>query len=242
MKIFGIPISAMTQNEVFQRLEYFLESEKGNHIATVNPEMLVAARRNPNFHQILKATNLNVADGKGIQLMSRGKILERTTGNDLTKQLLRLALKQNLKICFLGGEGDQCIRAAKRIKKKLNLEILSEPGGRIEKKGEWDMDNELLHRIRQFKPQILLVGLGHQKQEEWIQDHLEKLPSIRIAVGIGGVFAFLSGDIKRAPKWVQQLGMEWSWRLMKEPSRIGRIATAVFIFPSLVILDRMKRL
>ncbi|MBU1705320.1 WecB/TagA/CpsF family glycosyltransferase, partial [Patescibacteria group bacterium] len=71
-------------------------------------------------------------------------------------------------------------------------------------------------------------------------DFLPRLPSVKIAVGVGGVFAFLSGQIKRAPKIFQQLGIEWLWRLIKEPNRLGRIFTAVIIFPIMFFWDKIK--
>ena len=97
----------------------------------------------------------------------------------------------------------------------------------------------MLERIRAFRPDILAVGFGHGKQEKWIADHLTTLP-VHIAMGVGGSFAFLSGRIPRAPKWMRLIGLEWVWRLVREPSRIGRIFRATVVFPVLAVWDMIS--
>jgi len=86
-----------------------------------------------------------------------------------------------------------------------------------------------------------LAGYGAPRQDMWIYENLPKLPSIRVAAGVGGTFDFMSGTIKRAPKIFRSLGLEWLWRLLRQPWRIQRINRAVIIFPILVLLDRFKK-
>lgn len=239
-KIFNINITDESREEVKKLLEQFLGSYDSHHIVTINPEMLVAARKNREFHQILQEADITVADGFGLQLVTGGKIKNRITGNDILKILLSLAYSHQKKIYFLGGAGDQAHQAMKKVQTHLpNLKIRADAGGLISKKGRWFIHPSVLEQINKFQPDMLVVGLGHQKQELFIHDFLPELPSVKIAVGVGGVFAFLSGQIKRAPKIFQKLGLEWLWRLIKEPQRFGRIFTAVIIFPILYFYDKL---
>jgi len=95
-----------------------------------------------------------------------------------------------------------------------------------------------LEKARLFAPQIVLVGFGAPRQDKWISDNLHQIPSIKIAAGVGGTFDFMSGKIKRAPKIFRSFGLEWLWRLIRQPWRILRINKAIIVFPYLVIKDR----
>jgi N-acetylglucosaminyldiphosphoundecaprenol N-acetyl-beta-D-mannosaminyltransferase len=110
----------------------------------------------------------------------------------------------------------------------------AESGGRLP-----EMDQSVMARIRESLPDILFVAFGHGKQEKWIAAALPSLPAVRVAMGVGGAFDFIAGRVKRAPKLMRLAGLEWLWRLIREPWRIRRIWTAVVVFPWLVL--RSKR-
>ena len=95
-----------------------------------------------------------------------------------------------------------------------------------------------MRRLTQFGPQLLLVAFGHPKQESWIVQNLPNLPSVLIAIGVGGSFDYWSDTIKRAPRWMRWIGLEWLYRLFKEPKRFGRIMDAVFVFPLEAFKDK----
>lgn len=101
---------------------------------------------------------------------------------------------------------------------------------------EFDVDenNKMLERIRAAAPDILFVAFGHGKQEKWLAEFLSQLPSVRIGMGVGGAFDYISGRIRRAPTLARQLGLEWLWRLSRQPWRIKRIWKAVMSFSSLI--------
>lgn len=240
IEILGIPIANRSKEEVRKILEQFLGSDESHQIVTVNPEMLVAAKRNREFWGLLKNVDLAVADGFGLQLVTGGRLRHRITGNDILKMLLSLGQIQGHKIYFLGGAGDQARQAAAKVKACLpQISIQADPGGLIAKDRDWFLHPSVLENIKAYQPDILVVGLGHEKQEFFIRDFLPQLPSVKVAVGVGGVFAFLSGEIKRAPKFVQKFGLEWLWRLAKEPHRLGRILRAVIVFPILYFWDKL---
>jgi N-acetylglucosaminyldiphosphoundecaprenol N-acetyl-beta-D-mannosaminyltransferase len=96
-------------------------------------------------------------------------------------------------------------------------------------------NNELVQRINEAQPDILFVAFGAPKQEKWIYENIKKMPSVKLAIGVGGSFDFISGKIKRAPLIFQKLGLEWLWRLILEPCRIKRIYTATLKFGWLVL-------
>ncbi|MEA3272166.1 MAG: WecB/TagA/CpsF family glycosyltransferase, partial [Patescibacteria group bacterium] len=105
-----------------------------------------------------------------------------------------------------------------------------------------DIDREnLLAKINFARPDIIFVAFGHGKQEKWIAENLNKLPSVKIAMGIGGAFDFISGKAKRAPTIFQRAGLEWFWRLIKEPQRYKRIYNATIKFGLLCLSDKINK-
>lgn len=220
-------------------------------IATVNPEFVMAAEKDGFFKDILKRTSLNVVDGIGLvwarelasqsvslsayqivrflKKMSSGfrigvKVLkgeykdQMASGADLILELAKMASEKNKKIFLLGGWQDRAERTAKFLKKKFGLEDsqLEWCVGEPEVKNE-----EVIKKINNFKPDILLVAYGMKKQEFWINDNLEKL-DVGLIMGVGRSFDYYSGDLKRAPSWVRKMGMEWFYSLIKEPKRFKR--------------------
>ncbi len=245
-RIFGIEISGATGREVRDRITAFLQSDRPHRVATVNPEMLVAARWSPSFRRILASFELRVPDGSGLQFVSRLfyniSLPERITGNDVLEIMCETCSGQGQRVFFLGGEEGRAAGAADAMRARYpTLEIRAVSGGKIVKRDDqWHMDPAVLEEIRSFQPAAIAVALGHEKQELWIQDFVPTIPSLRLAVGVGGAFAFLSGFVPRAPRWMQQIGLEWFWRLCFQPKRWRRVLNAVVIFPVLAFLDRLR--
>ncbi len=103
-------------------------------------------------------------------------------------------------------------------------------------------DEALCRRIQQVAPSVLVVGFGQIKQELWIAEHLLKFPSVRLFIGVGGALDFISGATRRSPRWMRNHGLEWLWRLITQPRRIGRIFTATVRFPVLVLKHQWNQL
>jgi N-acetylglucosaminyldiphosphoundecaprenol N-acetyl-beta-D-mannosaminyltransferase len=100
---------------------------------------------------------------------------------------------------------------------------------------------KILAEINQVGAKILLVAFGQVKQETWIAENLKNLPNIKVAIGVGGTFDYLAGQVKRAPSWMRSLGLEWLFRLIMEPQRIGRIWNATVGFSWLVLREKMRK-
>lgn len=248
---FDVPLSTKTREEVHDQFEVFLDSDRCHHVVTVNAEMLVEAFRDFEFKQVLQECDLPVVDGSGPQILSKvfpgPSIKERSTGSgDVLRMLFQLADRDQLRVAFVGGLPESTERAAILVQEDYEYATVRAFGAGADfqylGEGKWRVDESVIAELFAFQPHIVAVALGHGKQEFFIRDFAQHIPSVRIGVGIGGAFAFFAGVIERAPVKMQKLGLEWLWRLYQEPSRYKRIFTAVIVFPSLVIYDKLRAL
>lgn len=160
----------------------------------------------------------------------------RTHGIDLIYKICELENIKNKKIFLLGAEEGIAEKAAKVLSQKYDhLNIVGAEEGIKMNQESGVRNDDLIQRINRAKPDIILVAFGAPKQEIWIYENLKKLPSVKLAIGVGGSFDFISGKIKRAPLIFQRLGLEWLWRLVREPKRIKRIYNATARFGWMVL-------
>lgn len=242
-----IPIDAVTREEALACALAFLEEPRGHFITTPNPEMLVDARGDAAFTTALQAADLAIPDGHGLVFVSRlrgPRIPERVTGTDLAQDIAKVAAETGRSMFLLGGEHGEGEEAAAALREKhpgLRIEGVLQCGAlRPDTAGTWRCadDAATIAAIRAASPDILLVAFGHRKQETWIHANLAELPSVRIAMGIGGAFNFLAGRATRAPAWMRALWLEWVWRLIREPRRMRRIFKAAVVFPLLALTHK----
>lgn len=242
--ILGIKISTLSKKQILNKISEFLNNHNSHTIFTPNPEFLLEARKNEEFFYILNQADLAIPDGFGLVLASllMGKRLKRISGSDLIYDICALAAKENKSVFLLGGSGNTAEKASEKLKKIYpNLQIVgAEQGLRA---GEWEIksrqwtkgegaNQRLIERINEVKPDIIFVAFGHPKQELWIYHTLKHLPSVKVAMGVGGSFDFIAGTVKRAPRIMRVIGLEWLWRLLQEPrTRWKRIYNAVVKFP-----------
>lgn len=239
--LLGIRIDTYSKEKTLSKVAEFLQSNQQHTIFTPNPEMLVDAAKDTYFKTVLNSSSLNICDGKGIELLARGQV-ERFPGVDLMLAICQLAGEKKHSI-YLLGSNNETILTNLLFKLKFQFPQLkitgSDPGPTITMKQrdnstitEIDReDNEqIITNITRAAPDILFVAFGHNKQEKWIAENLNKLPSVKIVMGVGGAFDYLSGKTTRAPRRWQKLGVEWLWRLSHEPKRFGRIFKATIIF------------
>ena len=149
--------------------------------------------------------------------------------------------------CIWGGENGVSGKAAKKLAgkyKKVRFDFADGP--RINKDGEADAEVDIsiqkvcVEKINKFRPHLLFIALGPTKQEKWMMKNLSKL-KVGGAMTVGGTFNYVAGVSKLPPKWMESVGLEWLWRLLTEPWRIGRIINAVIIFPWKVFLSKMSK-
>jgi len=232
--LLGIPIDAVTRMEAIARIRGFLQEDRQRHIITPNNEMLVEASRNASFRELLNQADLNIPDSTGLIWMARltGQTLpQRVTGVDTVTALCE-ELTEETPVFLLGAKPGIAETAAQKLMDdNPHLRVVGCFAGSPR---EEDVPT-ILAMIRAAAPHLLLVAFGAPAQDLWIAKHLKELPSVRVAIGIGGTFDFLAGRVRRAPEWMRRSGLEWLWRLLREPKRIGRIWRAVVIFPLLVL-------
>ncbi len=225
-KIFNIKVQKIPELKLREILQSFYDTDHPNQIVTVNPEFILATRKNDLFARIINESSLSTIDGTGIiqALKFLGhdiSIDDRLTGAQLIYKLIDLAIVNNGKILFcLYSQGltqaDQLKNILEKKFPKLRFYIGDE--------------NNSVILANMYKPQIILATMGAPRQDLWLYENMTKMPSIRIAVGVGGAIDFLSGAIPRAPKIMRSLGFEWLWRLYKQPKRFKRIYRSIFVF------------
>ena len=160
----------------------------------------------------------------------RGVLPERIAGVDLMEKICEKAGAQNRKVYLLGAETGVAEKTAGILKNRyLNLRIVGAEQGIAEYQAG-TLDNELISRINSTDPDILFVAFGAPKQDFFIQEYLPKLPTVKLAMGVGGSFDFISGKVKRAPQIYRDLGLEWFYRFYNEPWRALRIFNATVRF------------
>lgn len=249
MIILGVRIDKISSiKEILDSVVEWIHEGRQCQIVSVNPEGILLAQKDVRYRESLNRAALALTDGFGIQLAARifaQPIPFRVTGVDLMVRLNEIAAQNNWKVYLVGEVGETARMVAERlIIKYPGLKIEGEEGIPIESQN-YGVPSEhfdhLIIRINQFQPQLLFVALGQPKQELWISEHLKEMPSVRVAMGVGGAFNFLSGKVPRAPLIQRRIGLEWLWRLVVQPWRLPRIFNATGKFTWLVVKERFKR-
>lgn len=254
IKLFQVGIDQVDNQKTVQKIEEFIISKKPHQIVTPDTLAVLRARKDPEYHAILKSADLVTPDGAGILWAATTlnyPLPERVTGIDIIHNICRLAAKKGYSLYLLGSYPEVASETALNLTKKYpgikiagthhgyfscedsqNCEDVINSNSVRDKKEE-----EIIDEIKENKPDILLVGMGVPKQEKWINKNLEKL-DVPVCIGVGGSFDVLSGRIPRAPLWMQRHGMEWIYRSIKQPNRAFRVL-ALFYFIWLVIVGKI---
>ncbi len=248
VNIFGVEIDNLSFHEAEERVIGFLESNRLNTICTPNTEIVMAAKDNPQLKELINDNDLIIADGIGLIYGSKIRkkpLKERVTGFDLSVKMLDIANEKSYSLFLLGGKEGVAKKAAENISRQYpNIRIAGYHHGYFKGShtGYDDHEEELkiVNMINELKPDIIFVGLGFPKQEMWIAKNKDRICG-KVIIGNGGTMDILAGNSKRAPEIFQRLGLEWFYRLMREPSRIKRqIAIPKFVLSVLLDKDAVK--
>jgi N-acetylglucosaminyldiphosphoundecaprenol N-acetyl-beta-D-mannosaminyltransferase len=217
-----VPIDWIEIDEAITRITDAAKARSFVQVSTVNLDFLTNAHRDPEAHSILTDSGLSLPDGAPIVWLGRLRGIRppgRVAGADLVPQLVERAAAEGIPVFFLGGENGAARTAADRLMERhpeLQVSVYEPPRAPLE-----DMDNdEIFRRVNEAQPAILLVAFGHPKQEKWIHRHSARLPMV--SIGVGCSFDLIAGQRSRAPKWMQQGGLEWAYRVIHEPGRLTR--------------------
>ncbi len=222
VQVIGIDIHNITIDEGAVILRDYLQGTVLKTIYTPNSEILFDAVKDPEYERILNSGDLVIPDGIGVVIASRfyGKPLkERVAGYDLMNRLIEIAWSEEKNIYLFGGKPGVAQEAAEKLRERyVGIKIHGVHDGYFEE----DEDAEIINEINLKEIDVLLVALGAPKQEKWIFKNRERL-NCNIAMGVGGSIDVLAGTVSRAPHFYQKAGLEWFYRLIKDPRRIGRV-------------------
>ncbi len=222
VKIFGVRIDRVDMDEAFNRFLVLLNRERTAVIYTPNTEMVMMAEKDKEFKDILNSADLIIPDGIGLIHASKIHHLgltERVPGIELMDRILKYCNATRRSVFFFGGKpGTADLAAQKILEKYPNIVVKGTENGYFSPEDE----NRIIDNINEAKPDVLFVALGAPKQEMWIAKY-RKILNAHVSMGIGGSLDVYAGNVKRAPVIFQKLGIEWMHRLLKEPSRIGRM-------------------
>jgi len=212
-------IDALTFQETLAEVERLIQARCPAQHCVVNAAKAVQMDEDPRLREIVSSCALVNADGQSLvwasQILGR-PVPERVTGIDLFEALLGLAADRDYGVYFLGAEDEVLEEAVARVHRE-------HPALRVcgRHHGYWDAadDERLVDDIRATHPDILFVALPSPRKEYWLAKHLEKL-DVPFSMGVGGSFDVYAGRVKRAPLWMQRVGLEWSYRFWQEPRRM----------------------
>ncbi len=240
VEILGVPVDAVTEEEALRRVEDFLRHplEGATRLVfTPNPELVRSAHRDGEMREALCSGDLNIPDGAGLVWAARIlglPLRERVTGVDLMHRLLDLASREGFSVYFLGTRPEVVARAAGRARQLFpGLKVAGFHHGYFSPQAE----EEVVGMVREKRPDLLFLGLGFPREQKFLYRHREELGA-RVAVSVGGSLDVLAGVKSRAPGFMRRLGLEWMYRLIREPWRARRM-TALPWFALRVLSHRL---
>ncbi len=227
-EIRGVNFDNVTMEEAVAICEGFAREGRQGVVFTPNAEIVQMAVENPEFREIVNSADLIVPDGAGVVLASRilkKNLKGKVAGVELAENLVSRSGKSGIKFFFYGSHPDKCdgMSVADKAREKLlekypDANIVGTSHGYVKDDG---MD-ELIGKINESGADALFVCLGVPKQEKWIAANRERL-NPKIIIGLGGSLDVFAGTVERAPKIFIKLNLEWFYRLLKEPKRLGRM-------------------
>ncbi len=229
----GVYFANVTMDEAADFVEERIKAGEVTAIYTPNPEIVQMCIENESFYEVVNSAELIVPDGIGVVKASRilkTPLKQKVAGVELGERVLDIAARNNKGVFLFGGKdatrtesgvsvADQCIPLFE--KKFEGIRVVGTRDGYCKKDGE--ENDETIRLINESGAEVLFVCLGAPLQENWIYQNRSRLPNVKVYLGLGGSLDVYSGNVKRAPKLFIKLGLEWFYRLLCEPKRIGRM-------------------
>ena len=233
INILGVAFDALTLGEAEERADALLCSGAGGYIVTANPEIVLRCREDAAYAAAVNGAKLVLADGVGDLCAARilGTPLPgRVAGADLVPRLLARLAERGGSVFLYGARPSVAERAGESLQSAC-------PGLRIAgtENGYISDETALLEALEREKPDLLLLGLGAPRQELWMAENRQRTPAV--VIGVGGLLDVFAGDIPRAPESWQRLGLEWLYRLLREPRRFKRVIR----LPKILLLALRER-
>lgn len=218
-KILGFDVCIIDQTNLIKNIFDDFNNNISNFIVNINPEIVTKNYKNADLKNIFNSQKYQIADGIGIiyaSKLNKGNVKTRITGIDLMHAICKASVNANASIFLYGSkEGISEIAKLELEKQYKGINIVGTSSGYVD-------ENTIIDKINKTNANILFVGLGCPKQEEFIIKNMAKLKNIKIFMPVGGSFDVISGSLKRAPNWIIKLNLEWLYRLFQEPKRFFR--------------------
>jgi len=235
----------VTHESAIEKIAELVKEKRGGYVCFSTVHMVMESYDNAQFGEKVNGADLIVTDGMPIVWMQKlqgKKSASRVRANDLMISLLEFAADNNLSVGFYGGKQEVieaiCVKAEKDLP-NLKIAYAFSPPFRALTEVE---DAQITAEINAAKPDILFMGLGCPKQENWMAAHKDKLQAVML--GVGASFDFYAGNVRESPEWLGKLGLEWLFRLTQEPKRLWRrylILNPRFMFLAVLQLFGLKR-
>jgi N-acetylglucosaminyldiphosphoundecaprenol N-acetyl-beta-D-mannosaminyltransferase len=214
--VLGVEFCYVPTRELIDRISQAALQREGLSVYIPNAHTLNLAYERPDYRELLGRGSIVVNDGVGVRIAARRagiRSLENQNGTDLTPAICRAGSRHGLRVYWLGGVDGQAAAASKELERRCpGIKIVGTHHGYFS-----EVENAAIcAEIRACRPHLLLVSFGNPLQEEWIDAHLDQLDGA-VAIGVGGLVDHLAGDLVRAPKIMQRLGLEWVHRLIQQP-------------------------
>jgi len=219
--ILGVHIDDLTLDEAVAAGIALLDRPAAHYVVTPNPEFILTAKKDEDFRTVLNQADLALADGVGVTYAAKilGRPLKgRAPGIDFAQGLMAHMARSGHRLFLLGAKPGVAEQAAENLKK-------AHPGLTIcgTNDGYFKDDGPVIEKIKAAQADVVFVCLGAPKQEKWMAKN-GPATGAKLLIGLGGCLDVFAGNVQRAPERWQKLGLEWLYRLIKEPSRIGRMA------------------
>lgn len=231
VNILGVRVHRVTMAEAMARVEQFIREDRPHMIVTSDAIGVMKTREDAELRAIVNSADLVTADGAGVILSARLLNMPldvRVSGCDMVGEISKVAARLGRSVYLLGAApGVAAMAAEKLCAQAPGLQIAACRDGYFKPEDE----AEIIAEIARLKPAALFVALGIPRQEKWIKAHMAEL-GVPVCIGIGGSFDVISGLKKRAPRWMQRTGLEWLYRVAKEPSRLPRL----WALPQIVLM------
>jgi N-acetylglucosaminyldiphosphoundecaprenol N-acetyl-beta-D-mannosaminyltransferase len=224
LRLGPLEVDRLTMASALDAIEGLVASGRGGLVVTPNVDHVIIAERNPEFRDAYAGAALSLADGMPILWAARllGRPLpEKISGSDLMLPLAERAAARGWRVYLVGAGPGVAEEAARRLRSQLGVNVVGTESPRIRVDGQPDDSEAVLVRVRAAEPDLVLLALGAPKQEIWAHRFRSALgPAVVLGVGAG--LDFVAGAVRRAPRWMSRVGLEWLFRLLREPRRLWR--------------------
>jgi N-acetylglucosaminyldiphosphoundecaprenol N-acetyl-beta-D-mannosaminyltransferase len=218
-----VRIDSVTRDEALGSIEALVSSRGGGAVFTPNVDHVMIAHEDFRMRAAYARVDLSIADGMPIVWVSRllgAPLPERVAGSDLVPLLLERAALRGWRVYFLGGAPGVAERARDKVLERLpELLVVGVDSPRFDPAEPWERQAAVVERVRAAAADVVLVAFGAPKQEAWIDCARDELDSV-VFMGVGATLDFLAGDVPRSPEWMARSGLEWVYRLSREPKRL----------------------